>query len=57
MLTDDNYHPDFIFIPVIFYIVVAAARLDLGVLRQNGWLFDMDTSDEPWYRFYTLFGH
>ncbi|KAI0077979.1 hypothetical protein K474DRAFT_1594928 [Panus rudis PR-1116 ss-1] len=45
----------FIIIPIIFYIVVAAARLDLDVLRRTGWLFDMDTSDEPWYRFYTFY--
>jgi len=24
-------------------------------LRGSGWLFSMDTADEPWYRFYTLF--
>ena len=47
---------DFIMIPIIFYIVVAAAHLDLANLRKTGWLFDMDTSDEPWYRFYTFFG-
>ncbi len=47
---------DFLAIPIIFYIVVAAAHLDLTTLRKSGWLFDMDTSDEPWYRFYTFFG-
>ncbi|KAH9929173.1 sulfate transporter family-domain-containing protein [Fomitopsis serialis] len=45
----------FLAVPVIFYIVVAAAHLDLGVLREHGWLFDMGTSHEPWYHFYTLF--
>ncbi|TCD70373.1 hypothetical protein EIP91_003725 [Steccherinum ochraceum] len=45
----------FILIPVVFYMVVAAARLDVGSLRGNGWLFDMDTADEPWYRFWTFF--
>ena len=40
----------------MFYIVVAAARLDLGALRQTGWLFDMDTADDPWWRFYTFYG-
>lgn len=47
---------DFLMVPVVFYIVVAAARLDLGVLREKGWLFDMGTSREPWYHFYTLYG-
>ncbi|CAL1702683.1 unnamed protein product [Somion occarium] len=45
----------FIIIPVIFYIIVAAARLDFGALRRDGWLFDMDTSDDPWYKFYTFY--
>jgi hypothetical protein len=44
-------------IPVAFYIVVAAAQLDLGVLRRAGWLFDMGNSaDRSWYEFYTYFG-
>jgi SulP family sulfate permease len=47
----------FFVIPIIFYIVVAAARLDLGVLRRAGWLFDMGNSaDRSWYEFYTYFG-
>lgn len=57
-----RYHHQLIFplfffvIPIIFYIVVAAARLDLGVLRQAGWLFDMGNSaDRSWYEFYTYF--
>lgn len=45
----------FLTIPIIFYIVVAAAHLDLGTLRREGWLFDMGTSREPWYQFYKLF--
>ncbi|KAG1796400.1 sulfate transporter family-domain-containing protein [Suillus plorans] len=31
----------FMIIPVVFYVVVAAARLDLDALRRDGWLFDM----------------
>ena len=46
----------FCIIPAIFYVVVAAAGLDLGRLRETGWLFDMGVSHEPWYHFYTLFG-
>lgn len=48
---------DFIVIPMIFYIVVAAAQLDLGMLTQKGWLFDMgDSADESWYEFYHYYG-
>ena len=42
---------DFCIIPAIFYVVVAAAGLDLGRLRETGWLFDMGVSHEPWYHF------
>ncbi|KAG1769742.1 hypothetical protein EV702DRAFT_1250819 [Suillus placidus] len=31
----------FMIIPVVFYAVDAAAQLDLGALRRDGWLFDM----------------
>jgi len=48
---------DFIIIPVLFYIIVAAAQLDLGVLRKEGWVFDMGVSEkESWYKFYSFFG-
>ena len=43
-------------VPIVFYIVVAAAHLDMGVLREKGWLFDMGASREPWYHFYSLYG-
>ena len=44
-------------IPIIFYIVVAAAQMDLAVLRQSGWLFDMGNStDRSWYEFYMYYG-
>ncbi|EMD35753.1 hypothetical protein CERSUDRAFT_52921 [Gelatoporia subvermispora B] len=46
----------FSIIPIMFYVVVAAAHLDLGALRRGGWLFDMNTSShEPWYHFYTYY--
>ncbi|KAI0337869.1 hypothetical protein BDW22DRAFT_1363648 [Trametopsis cervina] len=45
----------FIAIPVIFYVVVVSAKLNLGILRREGWLFEMNNADEPWYKFYTLF--
>jgi SulP family sulfate permease len=42
---------------MVFYIVVAAAQLDLGVLRETGWLFDMGNSgNRSWYEFYTYYG-
>ena len=47
---------DFLIIPIIFYIVVAAARLDLHTLREEGWLFNTGTARDPWYKFYTLYG-
>lgn len=48
---------DFIVIPLIFYIVVAAGRFDLVALRKGGWLFDVAaTAHEPWYQFYTYLG-
>ncbi|KAI0739439.1 sulfate transporter family-domain-containing protein [Daedaleopsis nitida] len=45
----------FCIIPAVFYVIVAAAGFDLGTLRNTGWLFDMGTSSDPWYHFYTLF--
>lgn len=48
---------DFLLIPMVFYIVVAAARLDLGNLRDDGWLFDISSgADDTWYKFYTYLG-
>lgn len=47
---------DFIIIPIIFYIVVVAAGLNLSSLRDKGWLFIIDTSDDPWYKFYSYYG-
>uniref|UniRef100_A0A0W0FIS6 Putative vacuole protein n=1 Tax=Moniliophthora roreri TaxID=221103 RepID=A0A0W0FIS6_MONRR len=48
----------FVIIPVLFYIIVAAAQLNLGELRHAGWLFDAVASangggEEEWYKFYT----
>jgi sulfate permease, SulP family len=48
---------DFVVIPLIFYIFVAAAQLKLGNLRESGWLFDLGSAGEdPWYKFYSYFG-
>ncbi|KZV70927.1 hypothetical protein PENSPDRAFT_578682 [Peniophora sp. CONT] len=45
----------FIVIPAVFYVIVAAAHLDLPTLRREGWLFDVAVSSEPWYHFYSYF--
>lgn len=47
---------DFMAIPVVFYIVVLSAGMDLTALRSSGWLFDMgDSSDSKWYEFYSYY--
>lgn len=44
----------FVIMAIIFYIVVNVARLDLGELRQAGWLFSLPSMPgETWYKFYT----
>ncbi|KAL5514025.1 hypothetical protein ACEPAG_2786 [Sanghuangporus baumii] len=45
----------FMMIPAIFYIIVAAARLDLPTLRRTGWIFDTAGSPEAWYKFYSYY--
>ncbi|TFY79942.1 hypothetical protein EWM64_g4075 [Hericium alpestre] len=45
----------FIVIFAVFYTVVVAAGLDLHMLRMEGWLFDIETSEESWYNFYTYY--
>ncbi|KAF9505966.1 hypothetical protein BS47DRAFT_1378186 [Hydnum rufescens UP504] len=45
----------FLVIPIIFYGVVLVAGLNLDSLRASGWLFDVGTSREPWYKFYSYF--
>lgn len=51
---------DFLVIPVIFYIVVAAAQLNLADLRESRWIFDVgaDPSQRAthWYSFYSFLG-
>jgi hypothetical protein len=43
--------------PMIFYVIVAAARLNLGDLRRQGWIFDMGNSgQESWTDVYSYFG-
>ncbi|KAF9524794.1 sulfate transporter family-domain-containing protein [Crepidotus variabilis] len=46
----------FLVIPVIFYVVVWSAKLELVDLRHTGWIFDIGaTAHEPWYKFYSYF--
>ncbi|KAJ7074561.1 sulfate transporter family-domain-containing protein [Mycena amicta] len=47
----------FLFIPLTFYFVVLCARLDIGRLRSEGWIFDVLSSgkSEPWYSFYQYY--
>ena len=47
---------DFVLIPAIFYVVVLSARLNLGELRDAGWLFDVGGGEGKWYTFYEFFG-
>ncbi|KAG8830293.1 hypothetical protein FRC17_005091 [Serendipita sp. 399] len=43
----------FLCIPIIFYVVVFAGHFDLQHLRETGWLFDVGTAHEPWWKIYT----
>ncbi|KAF8429985.1 sulfate transporter family-domain-containing protein [Boletus edulis BED1] len=48
----------FLIIPIVFYVVVAAAQLDLGTLRRDGWLFETAREVggvDSWYAFYTYY--
>ena len=47
---------DFVMIPAIFYVVVLSARLNLGELRDAGWLFDVGGGEGKWYTFYEFLG-
>lgn len=50
---------DFMLIPLVFYVVVFAAHLDITTLRHDGWVFDLGTSasasakDQNWWSFYS----
>ncbi|KAN0133449.1 Sulfate transporter family domain containing protein [Lactarius tabidus] len=45
----------FLVIPAVFYIVILCAGLDLDFLRRERWLFQIASSEEKWYKFYTYF--
>lgn len=46
---------DFIMISLVFYVVVLSARINLTNLRKDGWIFDMGSTSEPWYTFYSYY--
>ena len=35
--------------------MTSAAHIPISTLRENGWVFDMGGSSEPWYKFYSFF--
>ncbi|KAJ2725717.1 hypothetical protein GGI07_001085 [Coemansia sp. Benny D115] len=45
----------FMIVPAAFYLVAAALGLSLSSLRATGWVFELPSSDVPFYHFYTLF--
>ncbi|KAL1405410.1 hypothetical protein Q8F55_009041 [Vanrija albida] len=45
----------FFIIPVIFYIVVAIGGWSFDTLRASGWVFDVGSNTQPWWKFYTEF--
>ncbi|TFK98319.1 sulfate transporter family-domain-containing protein [Pterulicium gracile] len=43
----------FVLVPVVFYLIVLAARINISTLRSGGWVFDIqDGEDSHWYEFY-----
>ncbi|KAJ6558135.1 sulfate transporter family-domain-containing protein [Mycena capillaripes] len=49
----------FVMIPVVFYIIVAAAQINIADLRDSGWVFDMVAGGkhEHWYKFYEYYDY
>ncbi|KAJ9359032.1 hypothetical protein DTO280E4_4895 [Paecilomyces variotii] len=45
----------FIAVAGLFYVVISIAKIPLSTLRENGWVFDAPSSNNPWYHFYTLY--
>lgn len=56
-ITSKYYLPAYILtIPAIFYFFVTSLdQLDIGNLREIGWIFDAPDAGEPWWYFYTLY--
>lgn len=57
-ITSKYYLPAYILtIPAVFYFFVTSLdELDIGNLRETGWIFDGPDAGEPWWYFYTLYG-
>lgn len=45
----------FLLIPIVFYIIVFAAHIPISTLRENGWIFQLQGVNTPWYEFYKMF--
>lgn len=45
----------FLTIPIVFYVIVTAAGIELPHLRTEGWLFPLPTPVKPFYDFYLNF--
>ncbi|KAJ9222032.1 hypothetical protein DTO169E5_9199 [Paecilomyces variotii] len=45
----------FIAVAGLFYVVISIAKIPLSTLRENGWVFNAPSSNNPWYHFYTLY--
>ncbi|KAF9267177.1 hypothetical protein L218DRAFT_1063908 [Marasmius fiardii PR-910] len=45
----------FVILPIVFYVVVAAARLDLNDLRRDGWVFQVGGEGQNWWEIYDYF--
>ncbi|KAE8453806.1 hypothetical protein EG329_009318 [Mollisiaceae sp. DMI_Dod_QoI] len=56
-ITSKYYLPTYILtIPAVFYFfVISMDQLDIGSLRETGWIFDGPDAGEPWWYFYTLY--
>jgi len=47
----------FLSIPAVFYLaVLAVPNLDIALLRDRGWVFELPQAGVPFYHFYTLYG-
>ena len=46
----------FVGVAVAFYIIKFSSGVSMDTLRDQGWVFDSPSSNNPWYHFYTLYG-
>lgn len=45
----------FISVPIVFYIITAAAHVPLTRLRELGWVFEVNGVDNKWYEYFTYY--